>query len=175
MCRSIVLLGVKGRVMLDPEVRRHVTAGPDDAFRFVADGFFKNHQRWDPAVTMEIASPGPVAVGSEGTETRRFLGRQVAGVRVTGFDRPRRFAFTNTSGPFALDRSFSFEPDGGGTLLVFTFTMRPRPLPLRIMFPLLKRIIARQVEQNIDRLAGILDGQAITSESPAAARSIDRQ
>jgi hypothetical protein len=146
--------------MLDLEIRRHIKVAPDDALRFVADGFFENHQRWDPAVTMEIASPAPVGAGSEGTETRRFLGRQVARVRVTGFDRPRRSAFINESGPFALDRSFSFEPDGGGTGLVFSFTMKPRPLPLRIVFPLLKRVIARQVEQNIDRLAGILNDEA---------------
>jgi hypothetical protein len=33
-----------------------------------------------------------------------------------------------------------------------------RPLPLRLVFPLLRRTIARQVQANIQRLGELLDG-----------------
>jgi len=104
-------------------------------------------------------TPGPVAVGARGREIRRFMGKQVAAVEVTGFEPPTRFAFRNLSGPFELDRAFSFEPVAGGTHLRFSFRMRPRPLPLRWIFPLLRPTIARQVHANIERLGQLLDGE----------------
>jgi hypothetical protein len=127
-------------------------------FAFVAEGFFDNHHRWDPAVQMVKDTPGPVGLGARGREIRRFLGKQVAEVEVTVFEPSGRFAFRNLSGPFELDRSYRFEPVGDGTRIRFTFRMRPRPAPLRWIFPLLQRTIARQVQANIQRLGHLLEG-----------------
>jgi hypothetical protein len=145
--------------MLDTTVEVWVPRPPEAVFAFVAEGFFDNHPRWDPAVEMVKDTPGPVAVGARGREIRRFLGRQVAEVEVTAFEPPSRFALRNRSGPFELDRAFSFEPVNGGTGIRFSFRMRPRPLPLRLAFPLLRRPIARQVHANIARLGQLLDGE----------------
>jgi hypothetical protein len=144
--------------MLDTTVEVRVPRAPAAVFAFVAEGFFDNHPRWDPAVAMANDTPGPVAVGTRGREVRRFLGRQVAEVEVTAFQPPRRFALRNRSGPFELDRAFSFEPVDGGTHIRFSFRMRPRPLPLRLLFPLLRPTISRQVHANIARLGQLLDG-----------------
>jgi hypothetical protein len=129
----------------------------------VAERFFDNHHRWDPAVEMVKDSPGPVAVGTRGRETRRFLGRQVVQVEITDLDRPSRFALRNLDGPFELERGYTFEPVPDGTLIRFTFRMRPRPLPLRLLFPLLSPTIARQVRTNIGRLTGLMS----TARNPA--------
>jgi hypothetical protein len=144
--------------MLDTTVEVRVPRAPEAVFAFVAQGFFDNHPRWDPAVEMVKDTPGPVALGARGREIRRFLGRQVAEIEVTAFEAPTRFAFRNRSGPFQLDRVFSFEPVNGGTRIRFNFRMRPRPLPLRLAFPLLQRSIVRQVHANIARLSQLLDG-----------------
>jgi hypothetical protein len=149
--------------MLDVTVTAQVPRGPEDAFEFVAEGFFENHHRWDPAVEMVKDGAGPVAVGTRGRETRRFLGRQVVQVEITELARPGRFALRNVDGPFELDRGYTFEPVPGGTLIRFTFRMRPRPLPLRLLFPLLAPTIARQVRTNIGRLSDLLS----TAPNPA--------
>jgi Polyketide cyclase / dehydrase and lipid transport len=146
--------------MLDMTLERVVHSSPEDAFGFVAERFFENHHRWDPAVTMERDGDGPIAVGTTGRETRRFMGRQTAGVRVTALERPGWFAFATTSGPFALERSYAFAPAPEGSTITFRFRMRPKPLPLRAAFPLVRGRIAHQVEANIDRLAALLDGAA---------------
>jgi len=145
--------------MLDVTVEVHVPRKPEEVFEFVAERFFDNHHRWDPAVSMVKDSPGPVALGTRGRETRRFLGRQVAKVQVTKLDRPGRFALRNLDGPFELDRGYSFEPAPGGTLIRFRFRMRPRPLPLRLLFPLLSPAIARQVRANIGRFPSLLGAE----------------
>jgi hypothetical protein len=82
----------------------------------------------------------------------------VAQVEVTAFQPAERFALRNLTGPFELDRAYRFEAVDGGTLIRFSFRMRPRPLPLRLVFPLLRRTIARQVQANIQRLGELLDG-----------------
>jgi hypothetical protein len=143
--------------MLDVTVEVRVPRTREDAFEFVAERFFDNHHRWDPAVEMVKDSPGPVGAGTRGRETRRFLGRQVVQVEITEFARPGRFGLRNLDGPFELDRGYTFEPTPDGTLIRFTFRMRPRPLPLRLLFPLLAPTIARQVRTNIARLGTVLE------------------
>ena len=83
-------------------------------------------------------------------------GQQSADFEVTEFEPGRRFAFTNTSGPFALDRTFSFEASDRGTKLSFDFDMTPRILPVRMLFPLVNKTIASQVRSNIGNLEKLL-------------------
>jgi hypothetical protein len=145
-------------MMINQTVDIHVTPSPEKCFDYVAEDFFANHRRWDPAIAaLTQTAPGPIGVGTTGREVRRFGTRQAVDFRVTEFDRPRRFAFTNTSGPFWLDRAYTFTPADGGTDIRFTFVMRPRTLPFRILGPLVKGTIVRQVEANIHRLEGLLD------------------
>jgi hypothetical protein len=131
---------------------------PEEAFAYVAAGFFEHHSTWDPAITVERTSAGPVGKGATGVETRRFLGqKQRAAFEITEFDAPSRFAFRNTSGPFALERAYTFEPIDDGTAIMFTFRMAPRAFPLTLLFPLIRGKIAKQVASNIERLRGALD------------------
>jgi hypothetical protein len=138
---------------------RIVECAPEVAWAFIVEHFFDNHGRWDPAVIgMEQLTPGPVAAGTKGVETRRFLGRQKAAFEITEVREPAMFAFRNTSGPFALDRSYRLQPTDAGTKLTFTFRMSPKA-PAAIVFPLVRRTIERQVRANIDRLCQLLKGQ----------------
>src|SRR5690348_6989181 len=90
--------------------------------RYVVEGYFEHHSTWDPAVVeMARLTSGPVAVGTRGREVRRFGGKQAADFTVTDVAEPSRFALSNTSGPFALDRTYEFKPDGAGCTVSFTF------------------------------------------------------
>jgi uncharacterized protein YndB with AHSA1/START domain len=128
----------------------------EDVWRYVVEGYFEHHASWDPAIVgMEKLTDGPVAVGTRGREVRRFGGRQVAEFEVTDVSPLERFAFRNTSGPFAVDRSYEIADRGGSTAVRFTFRMRPKGA-MRVLFPLVKATIGRQVRANIERLAALV-------------------
>jgi hypothetical protein len=128
----------------------------ETVWRYVAEGYFEHHSRWDPAVVeMVKLTSGPVAAGTRGREVRRFAGRQAAGFTVTDAAEPSRFALSNTSGPFALDRIYEFKPTGAGCTVSFSFDMCPKAA-MRLAFPLLRNTIAAQVKANIGRLPSAL-------------------
>jgi hypothetical protein len=143
---------------LDIVLKREVPASVDAVWNYVVAHFFDNHRRWDPAiVALKQLTPGPVGIGTRGIETRNFGGRQDAEFVVTSLEPKRRFAFANTTGPFKLERQYDFAGDSR-TQLSFHFHMAPKGV-MRLLFPLLKGVIARQVASNIDRLCGLLATQ----------------
>jgi uncharacterized protein YndB with AHSA1/START domain len=138
-----------------------VAKSPAEVFDFVAARFFEHHPLWDPSIVeLTNHTTGPVGVGTRGTEVRRFMGKQSADFEVTEFEPARRFAFTNTSGPFALDRAYTFEASDGGTRLAFDFDIMPRQLPVRVLFPLVSKTIASQVRTNLGNLEKLLSEPA---------------
>ena len=143
---------------LDVRVEHLVPRDPAEVWSFVVDGFFRNHARWDPAVTecrsLDDGSQ-PLRPGARGVEVRRFGGKQRAEFEVTDVDNGRRFAFRNTTGPFQLRRTYTFVPEGPGTRLTFAFEMAPRGA-MKLLFPLFRGTIRKQVEGNIGRLARLL-------------------
>jgi hypothetical protein len=145
---------------LDVHVEQVVRRSPREVWSFVVEGFFRNHGRWDPAVTecRPVDGDGVVARrGMRGLEVRQFGGKQTAEFVVTEVDDGRRFAFRNTTGPFELERAYTFSPEGAGTRLSFVFEMAPRGA-MKLLFPLVRGKIRQQVVANIERLATLLDG-----------------
>jgi Polyketide cyclase / dehydrase and lipid transport len=131
------------------------------AFDHIARGFFQNHSRWDPAVLEMIRDDdGPVGLGTTGREVRKVPGnRVVSAVRVTTFEPDRRFAFRTTSGPMleAVDWTVEATPAGSRVTMALAFT--PLTMPMRIMAPLLRRQIPRNVRANAERLRAALDSE----------------
>jgi len=141
---------------LDIVLRRQVPADLDAVWDFVVVNFFGNHMLWDPAIVgLRQLTAEPVRAGTRGVEIRNFGGKQEAEFVVSALDPRRRFVFVNTTGPFELERQYDFAGDGGGTQFSFRFRMAPKGL-MRLLFPLIRGIIARQVEPNIDRLCSLL-------------------
>jgi hypothetical protein len=125
---------------------------------FVVEEFFTNHPKWDLAITECRRLDGnaaPIQKGTRGLEVRSFGGKQSAEFEVTELERQQRFAFRNTTGPFELNRVYTFEPDGGATRLTFSFQMAPKGA-MKVLFPLFRGTIRRQVETNIGRLVQLL-------------------
>jgi hypothetical protein len=142
---------------LDVRCEEIIRRSPAEVWRYVAEGYFEHHARWDPAITgMEKTTDGPIGAGTRGVETRRFLGKQRAAFEIDEYVAPVRFEFRNTSGPFAVERSYVVEPDPAGARLTFTFRMAPTG-PTKLIFPLLRRGIERQVRANIARIPRLLE------------------
>lgn len=127
---------------------------PADVFDYIAVRYFDNHTKFDPEVHKMIwRTKPPVTKGTKGTEKRSFAGMPVLlDFEVTSFDKPKYFAFKNTSGPFLLDRSYSLESLNGGTKVTFVFDMRPKNWTAKPIFALLKNKSKNNVEHNIGLL-----------------------
>ncbi len=138
-----------------------VRCGAQQAFNHVARGFFVNHSRWDPAVIEMIRDDnGPVRLGTTGQEVRSVPGNKVvSAVRVTTFEPDRRFGFRTTSGPMleVADWTVDATPTGARVTMALAFT--PLARTMRIMAPLLRRLIARNVRANSERLREALDSE----------------
>lgn len=132
---------------------------PKEVFNFVAVNYFENHQKFDPEIHGMIKhTEGPVAKGTKGSEVRKFAGKRILlDFEVTDFNPLKFFAFANTSGPFYLERSYSFEPTSNGTKVTFIFDTRPRNLLGKLAFPLLSKTFRKNVSSNIQTLNKLLN------------------
>jgi hypothetical protein len=141
---------------LDITVEERLEASIAEVWRFIVEGYFDNHSAWDPAiVNMEKLTSGPVGLGTRGKETRKALGRQTTEFEVTTYDLHARFGLRNTSGPFDLEREYRLAEEGTGTLLRFHFRMKPRG-SMKMLFPLLRTTIEKQVRTNAASLPALL-------------------
>lgn len=136
-----------------------VQRSPKEVFSFIAVNYFDNHQKFDPEIHGMInRSGGPVSQGTKGSEIRKVGGRRVSlDFEVTDFEANKYFAFTNTSGPVLLDRSYRFEPAGKGTKVTFEFEAAPRYAPVKLIFPMLKKSFSKNVDHNIKLLENLLN------------------
>lgn len=136
-----------------------VARSPKEVFDYIAVNYFDNHQKFDPEIHGMINhTKGPVAKGTKGSEVRKFAGKRILlDFEVTDFKPLKFFAFTNTSGPLYLERSYSLEPTSGGTKVTFVFDTRPRNLLGKLAFPLLSKTMRKNVSNNIQLLNKLLN------------------
>lgn len=128
------------------------------AYDFIATNYFVNHTSWDPGVvSTEPLDEGPVRRGLRGREVRRFLGTQVTSFEVTEYDDSgHTFALRDDPGVWDLERTYQVEPHRDGARVTFVFDLTPRARWFRLVHPLARGSIHRQVRANMDRLQGLL-------------------
>jgi uncharacterized protein YndB with AHSA1/START domain len=129
---------------------------PDEVFAFVTDP--AGYPRWQPSlVEVRPHSRGPLRLGSEATEVRRFLGREVETTWTCVEHEPvRRSAIESDDGPVPFRGTFVLEPSAGGTR--FTWTVETRGAAARLGGPLVGRATKRELEANAGRLKRLLEG-----------------
>lgn len=102
---------------------------------------------WQTSKTsVEQLTDGPPRLGTRVRERTKAPGgkefEQV--VEFTEFDRPVRVHAHIAEGPYPIDGTWSFQPDGDGTLVHFVAEGELHGL-MRMLQPLAKRLIARQM------------------------------
>jgi carbon monoxide dehydrogenase subunit G len=129
---------------------------PDEVFAFVTDP--ANYPRWQPSlVEVTPHARGPLRVGSEATEVRRFLGREMETTWTCVEHEPvRRSAIESADGPVPFRGTFQLEPHGRGTR--FTWTVETWGAASRLGGPLVGRATKRELEANASRLKELLEG-----------------
>ncbi len=92
-----------------------VNASPESVFAALSD--LNRHPEWAAnPLTIESASDGPVAVGSEYKSSVRFMGKDVSGtLRVTALEAPSRFSFTCDDNNGHFEQEYRLAQQAGGT------------------------------------------------------------
>ena len=135
------------------EIRRP----PEEVFAFVTDP--AGYPRWQPSLlSVEPHTPGPLLLGSEATEVRRFLGRELETTWTCVEHRPcTRSAIECADGPVPFRGTFDLEPSGPGT--TFTWTVETRGAAARLGGPLTALATKRELAANAGRLKALLEGE----------------
>ncbi len=98
---------------------------PETVFGFMLN--FDRASRWRNLVRqIEVATPGPLGVGSELLVTFDVMGTvRKAASEVWAFDPPRRLGLRNTASNVTGVFEYTLEPRGSGTLVRFTCDIQP--------------------------------------------------
>jgi uncharacterized protein YndB with AHSA1/START domain len=121
-----------------------VARPPEVVFDYLTDP--ANLAAWQTAKTsVDQLTPGPPGPGTRLRErTKPPGGREFEQVtEFSEFDRPRRVVVRVVEGPYAIDGTWSFEPEGEGTRVHFV-AEGPLRGAMRVLEPLFRRLVARQ-------------------------------
>jgi uncharacterized protein YndB with AHSA1/START domain len=130
-----------------------VGAPPEAVFDYMTNP--ANLREWQTTKTsVEQLTDGPPGLGTRVRERTKPPGarefEQI--VEFTEFDRPKRFHVHIVEGPQPIDGTWTLEPSGGGTSVSFTAAGALRG-PMRLLEPVVKRVMARQFAEYHRNLA----------------------
>jgi uncharacterized membrane protein len=129
----------------------------DEVFAFLAD--MANNPSWQKGQQRcAWTSPPPLAVGSTYDQEARFLGRTItSSFEVTELEPGRRIRIETVGGPMAIDVTRTAEPLTEKRSRVTARVRGSAPGPLRLLGPLLDRIVRRNVDADYRRLKSLLE------------------
>ncbi len=91
---------------------------PAEVFRVIATEHVENHPRWDPNMSLEQVTPGPMGVGTVIRRSYMQGDQRVDGeMEVTEYDPDRAMGFVIRDGPAEFRSRVTLEPDGQHTRL----------------------------------------------------------
>ncbi len=125
------------------------------AIGYVAD--FRNAPRWQRGLTaVEVDGPFPAA--RKVVEIRRLFGRRIeAPGELVAWETDAGFTVRGHSGPLRVESRYGFAPEIGGTRISLHLTMSAAGA-VRVVEPLLRRSLTRELDAAFKLLADILDG-----------------
>jgi uncharacterized membrane protein len=131
-----------------------IERSPDDVFAYLDD--LEAHREWqDQIVSSRVLTDGPTHAGTEVEEVRSVPGgRQITmRWRVTEHDpQVRRSAFETLESKM-MKPSGAIEVAPAGEHSEVTFSMEPKPVGLgRLLAPIMKRDVGRQIERDLAAL-----------------------
>ncbi len=132
-------------------IKRIVTAPVSRVFGVVSD--ISQFSRAIPhIVNVEMLSDNTVGVGARFRETRLMRGKKATTeLVVTEYEVDRKVRFVSDEGGTIWDTVFSVEPIGTRrTHLTMTMDAKPYKVWSRLINPLIKGIIARAIEKDMD-------------------------
>jgi len=144
--------------MAKTEARIQIDRRVEDVYAYATT--VETLPRWLGAVTeVEQLTDGPLGVGTRIRAGGTMLGRRMdTFVEVTALEPDARFAFTGVLGPFKSHNDYTFASVAGGTMVTDAAEIELSG-PLRLMDPLVGRMVHRQFEANLAALKHRLEAQ----------------
>ena len=130
-----------------------------EVFDFTHD--LVNNPLWQTTVVeIEPLTEGPMRVGSQWREVRRFLGKRIETVlELTEYEPSARSAVRMVSGPVPLTGTYEYEPVDGGTRFTVTGELDAHGF-FKLAEPVFARITGRELEANLGHLKDLLEAGA---------------
>jgi hypothetical protein len=128
----------------------------DAVFRFVHDP--ANDASWQTTlIESSQLDDGPLGVGTQVRERRRFFGIQVEMTKeITEYDPPSKSAFKYVAGGAPMSGDYQFEPLDAGTRLTATGYVEPRGF-FQWADPLFSSMAGRELEASLGHLKDLLE------------------
>ena len=142
--------------MFEVESTVTIQKSVSEVFAFVNDS--QNTTKWQGGVEAVKYPPGDAGVGTQYTEVRKFMGREMnTTLEITGFEENKLFSAKVVDGPVPFEVKVSFEADGENSIMTTTVKGEPGGF-----FKLAEGMVAKQLEQSLQedhaRLKSLLEG-----------------
>jgi uncharacterized membrane protein len=109
-------------------------------------------------VESKITSPGPMGVGTQMTDVRKFLGRDMdSKLEVTAYEANKRISLKTVSGPIKFEITQLYEPAGAGTKLTMIGEGEPGGL-FKLAEGAVKKQFETQLQGDLGRLKKVMEG-----------------
>ena len=128
-----------------------------EVFAFVTDP--ANNVKWQEGlVESRLASSGPMGVGAQVTDVRKFLGREMdSRLEVTAYELNKKFSEKVTSGPLKFELVQTFESFGDGTKVSLIAQGEPGGF-FKLAEGMVQKQLQSQLEGDSQRLKKALEG-----------------
>jgi uncharacterized protein YndB with AHSA1/START domain len=134
----------------------HITAAPERVAAYTADP--AHAPDWYANIdSVEWLTPPPVALGSRMAFVARFLGRRLAYTyEVVEYVPGERLVMRTAQGPFPMETTYTWQPDGTGTRM----SLRNRGEPsgfAGIAAPVMVAAMRRANRKDLERLKAVVE------------------
>jgi len=131
------------------ELQVHIDAPIETVFDAIAH--IDSFMRASPAIVgVEYLTERKRGVGTRFRETRRMGNREASTeLEITEYDPPERVRLVSEAGGAVWDTLFAVRPTNNGTVLAMTMTATARNLISRLLLPLMRKPIARAIEDDL--------------------------
>lgn len=142
--------------MVKVEFSRTINRPLDEVFAFVTNP--ANNARWQEGlVESRMASSGPIEVGAQMIDVRKFLGRDMESkLEVTAFEPNKKFAQKVISGPLPFEIIMTFEGVGDTTKIDLLAQGEPGGF-FKLAEGMVQKQLQSQLEGDAERLKKALE------------------
>lgn len=143
--------------MINVEVSTVINRPLAEVFAFFTEP--TNNPKWEEGlIECRQVSPGPMGVGAQIIEVRKFLGQRMESkLEVTAFEPNKKYAVKVASGPIQFEISAMFEAVGDGTKVSISGQGEPGGF-FKLAEGMVKKQLQNQVEGDAGRLKKVLEG-----------------
>lgn len=139
---------------------RSIDAPKDAVFRTISD--IRNFSEAIPEIThVEFVTDQQSGAGTRFKETRVMKGREsTVEIEVAEYVENDRVRMVSDAGGTIWDTLFRVEEESGTTVLTMTMDIRPKSFLARIITPLIRGMVVKGVESDMDAVKAFCEGNS---------------